>query len=71
MEIEISKLFDGIKKIKAADEAIKKIAYQNQISWGNAVRTHFQKTNFSLSQLEKVELRNVIETLEYLENAIS
>lgn len=71
MKTEISNLFDGIKKIKEADEAIKKIAYQDQISWGDAVRTHFQKTNFSLSQLGKIELRNVIETLEYLETTIN
>lgn len=72
MDEEIKELFDGLKKIKKADEAIKKIALQKQISWGDAVRNYFVASGFaiSFSQLEKIELRNAIETLEYIENII-
>ena len=73
MDEEIKELFDGLKKIKKADEAIKKIALQKQISWWDAVSAHFWYPGFaiSLSQLEKIELRNAIETLERIEDIIN
>jgi len=68
---QVIKLLDTVQSVNEADQAIDlyRTRYRSNNSWSEVVQAELRKKDFS--QLEKVELRRAIETLEHIENLIT
>ena len=69
MKPEVETLLNAIQSIKIADEKIQALSTQEQKSWNDIVMFELREKNFT--QIEKIELRNIIEMLEGIERFIN